>query len=197
MDYKDFNDYELIYYIKDGSEDANNIMIKKYEPLIYKIASKMLPLCKYNGLEINDLIQEGMIGLNHAIEKYIEQKDILFYTYAKKCIERKIISAVISSNRNKNKILNESISYDDDNNLILNGVKDLKLNPEQVIIDTELEEETITKIKSTLTDFEIQVFDLLIAGFNYKEIAILLDKNEKSIDNAIQRVKSKIKKIIK
>ena len=114
MDYKDYNDYELIEYINEGNEDANNILIKKYEPLIIKIATKMLPYCKNNGLEKNDLIQEGMIGLSHALDRYQEQKDTLFYTYAKTCIERKIISVVIGSNRNKNKILNESISYDDE-----------------------------------------------------------------------------------
>ena len=69
MEYKDFNDYELLDYIAEGNEDANNIIIKKYEPLINKIAVKMLSFCKNNGLEKNDLIQEGMIGLNHAIER--------------------------------------------------------------------------------------------------------------------------------
>ena len=129
MDYKDFNDYELLNYIAEGNEDANNIIIKKYEPLIIKIAIKMLPYCKNNGLDKNDLIQEGMIGLNHAIDKYHEMEDTLFYTYAKKCIERKIISVVIASNRNKNKILNESISYDDEENLLLKFIKDTNPNP--------------------------------------------------------------------
>ena len=78
MEYKDFNDYELLNYIQEGNEDANNIIIKKYEPLINKIAMKMLPYCKNNGLEKSDLVQEGMIGLNHAIERYHEQKDVLF-----------------------------------------------------------------------------------------------------------------------
>ena len=104
MEYRDFNDYELVYYIHEGNEDANNILIKKYEPLINKIAHRMLPYCKNSGLEIEDLVQEGMIGLNHAIEKYQEQENTLFYTYAKKCIERKIISVVVASNRSKNKV---------------------------------------------------------------------------------------------
>lgn len=197
MEYKDFNDYELLNYIAEGNEDANNIIIKKYEPLINKIATKMLSYCKSNGLEKSDLMQEGMIGLNHAIDRYQEKEGTLFYTYAKKCIERKIISVVISANRNKNKILNESISYDDDENLLLKFIKSQTPSPEEEILNLELEEDLLLKIKSILTDFEGQVFSLYIVGFNYKEIAQILEKDQKSIDNAIQRIKSKIKKTLK
>ena len=197
MQYKDYNDYELLNYIAEGNEDANNILIKKYEPLINKISVKMLPYCKNNGLDINDLIQEGMIGLNHAVEKYQEMENILFYTYAKTCIERKIISVVIKSNRAKNKILNESISYDDDENLLIKFIKSENPGPEEQLINLEIEEALVSKIKTKLTDFEDQVFELLISGFKYKEIASILDKDEKSIDNAIQRIKNKIKNINK
>ena len=196
MEYKDFNDYELLSYIREGNEEANNILIKKYEPLINKIATKMLSYCKNNGLDKSDLIQEGMIGLNHAIDRYQEQENILFYTYAKTCIERKIISVVISSNRNKNKILNESISYDDEEHLLLKFIKDSNPNPEETVIGIEKEKNLLSKIEDNLTDLEQQVFELLISGFKYKEIAEILEKDEKSIDNAIQRLKAKIKKII-
>ncbi len=197
MDYKDYNDYELIEYINEGNEDANNILIKKYEPLIIKIATKMLPYCKNNGLEKNDLIQEGMIGLSHALDRYQEQKDTLFYTYAKTCIERKIISVVIGSNRNKNKILNESISYDDEENLLLKFISDTNQTPEEAVLNVAIEEDLVNRINKVLTDLEQQVFTLLINGFKYKEIAEILDKDQKSIDNAIQRIKNKIKKELK
>ncbi len=197
MDYKDYNDYELIEYINEGNEEANNILIKKYEPLIIKIATKMLPYCKNNGLEKNDLIQEGMIGLSHALDRYQEQKDTLFYTYAKTCIERKIISVVIGSNRNKNKILNESISYDDEENLLLKFISDTNQTPEEAVLNVAIEEDLVSRINKVLTDLEQQVFTLLINGFKYKEIAEILDKDQKSIDNAIQRIKNKIKKELK
>ncbi len=197
MDYKDYNDYELIEYINEGNEEANNILIKKYEPLIIKIATKMLPYCKNNGLEKNDLIQEGMIGLSHALDRYQEQKDTLFYTYAKTCIERKIISVVIGSNRNKNKILNESISYDNEENLLLKFISDTKQTPEEAVLNVAIEEDLVNRINEVLTDLEQQVFTLLINGFKYKEIAEILDKDQKSIDNAIQRIKTKIKRDLK
>ena len=194
MEYRDFNDYELVSYIHEGNEDANNILIKKYEPLINKIALKMLPYCRSNGLELADLVQEGMIGLNHAIDKYQEQENILFYTYAKKCIERKIISVVITSNRSKNKILNESVSYDDEENKIIKYLQDSNPSPLEEVMDLEIQENLLSKVKNNLTEFEEQVFELHISGFKYKEIAGMLDKTPKSIDNTIQRIKTKIKK---
>lgn len=194
MEYKDFNDYELVYYIHEGNEDANNILIKKYEPLINKVALRMLPYCKSNGLELEDLVQEGMIGLNHAIERYQEQEDTLFYTYAKTCIERKIISVVLSSNRNKNKILNESVSYDDEENLIIKYLQDKNPSPLEEMVNIEIEKNLLKKFKENLTDFEEQVFELHISGFKYREIAKILDKTPKSIDNTIQRIKTKLKK---
>lgn len=197
MEYKDYNDNELISYIAEGNEDANNLLIEKYKPLITKISTKMLPYCESNGLELSDLIQEGMIGLNHAIEKYHEQENVLFYTYAKKCIERKILSVVVRSNAGKNKALNESISYDDDETKLLKVLKDSTPSPEEAIVDLELEQEMIDKINDELTDFESEVFSLYISGFKYDEIALALDKDKKSIDNAIQRIKLKIKKVLK
>ena len=194
MEYRDFNDYELVYYVHDGNEDANNILIKKYEPLINKVAIKMLPYCKGNGLELEDLVQEGMIGLNHAIERYKEQEDILFFTYAKKCIERKIISVVVGSNRNKNKVLNESVSYDNDENQIIKYLQDKNPSPLEEVVNIEKEEDLLKEFKKNLTDFEKQVFELHISGFKYKEIAEILDRTPKSIDNTIQRIKTKLKK---
>ena len=196
MEYKDYNDNELISYIAEGNEDANNLLIEKYKPLITKVATKMLPYCESNGYDLNDLIQEGMIGLNHAIDRYHEQKDVLFYTYAKLCIERKIISVVIGSNRGKNKVLNESISYDDEETNLLSILKDSTPSPEEVMIDLELEKDLNDKIKGELTDFENQVFQLLVSGFLTQEIADMLDKDKKSIENAIQRIRIKIKKVL-
>lgn len=197
MDYKTLNDYELISYINESNEDANNLLIKKYEPLIVKIANKMIISCPNAGLDLNDLIQEGRIGLNHAISYFDSEKDITFYTYAKKCIERKMISVIVATKRLKHKALNESISYDIDSEdyNFENLLKDDSSNPENIIIDSDNESILIDKINSHLTDFEKQVFDLLIANFNYKEIAIMLEKDKKQVDNAIQRIKNKVKLI--
>lgn len=197
MDYKTLNDYELISYINESNEEANNILIKKYEPLLAKIANKMINYCPNSGLDLNDLIQEGRIGLNHAISYFNEQKDITFYTYAKKCIERRIISVVTATKRLKHKALNESISYDIDSEEFNFDkiLKDEKSNPENILFDITEQEDLTNKIKEKLTEFEEQVFSLMMLSFNYKEIAVMLEKDPKQIDNAIQRIKLKVKKI--
>jgi len=92
MNYKDYNDYELINYIRENSEEANEILFEKYKPMIVNLATKMVNYSPNLGLEINDLIQEGMLGLNTAINSFDENDETSFYTYAKTCIERKIIS---------------------------------------------------------------------------------------------------------
>ena len=198
MVYSDLNDNELIYYINDNNEEANNLLIKKYEPLIISIVNRMMKSCPYLGLEKSDMIQEGMIGLNHAIGYYNEQKDITFYTYAKTCVERRLISVIVSAQRQKHKNLNESVSFDtEDDGTIEMFLKDESTNPEKIVMSKESSKEIIDLIKEKLTDFENQVFDLMISYFNYKEIADMLDKEPKQVDNAIQRIKIKVKNIIK
>jgi RNA polymerase sporulation-specific sigma factor len=198
MDYSDLNDYELISYINENNEDANNIIIKKYEPLINSIATRMIKTCPYLGIDKSDLVQEGMIALNHAIGYFNEQKDITFYTYVKTCIERRLISTITSAQRLKHKNLNESLSFDTDEEGTLDFfLKDETTNPERIVINEESNNEKINLIKEKLTDLENQVFDLLLSSFTYKEIAEILDKEPKQIDNAIQRIKVKVKEVIK
>ncbi len=198
MDYADLNDYELISYINENSEEANNIILKKYEPLINSIVNRMMKYCPYLGLEKSDLVQEGLIGLNHAIGYFNEQKDITFYTYAKTCIERRLISVIISAKRLKHKNLNESISFDSESEGTLDFLlKDDSTNPERIVLNEEINNELIELVEKRLTDFEKQVFDLMLSYFTYKEIAEMLDKEPKQIDNAIQRIKVKVKDALK
>lgn len=196
MKYTDYNDNELLSFVYENSEEANEILFKKYEPLIVSIATKMIKYCSSSGFEVSDLVQEGMVALNIAINRYKENKDVTFYTFAKTCIERRLLSIVISTKRLKNKALNESLSIENDESynyfseFILSSKED---NPETKMINSEIEKELISSIKNSLTDFEFRVFELKINGFNYKEIASILDKDSKSIDNALQRIKNKIK----
>jgi len=201
VNYREFNDYEILNYINENNEEAMEIIYEKYKPLITKIATSMYKkYCKNTGLDTNDLMQEGMLALNKAINSYQENKDVLFYTYAKKCIERKIISTVICANRQKHKVLNESISFeiDLDNNTNLEAfLGDSKNNPEKIIVSNESSKEFLDDIKKSLTDIEVQVLQLKLDGFDYKEIAQIVGKDVKAVDNTIQRIRNKIKKIMK
>ncbi len=202
MQYKEYNDNELIYYVRENNEEANHIIFKKYEPLILSIAKKMYPYCRYNGLELSDLMQEGMLGLNLAILHYEEKKDNLFYTFARKCIERKMISLVISSRRQKHKILNESLSLEfsleeDQLGTLESILSDQKTNPEKLLLDSTREAELVKKMREILTENEERVFELKLAGFHYKEIASIIDKSPKSVDNAIQRIRMKCRNVLK
>lgn len=196
MNYKDFNDFELLDNIYSLNEDANEILLYKYRPLIVNIAKKMIKYCS-GGVDLNDLVQEGMLGLNEAINSFRDDKEANFGTYAKLCIERKMMSIVKSTRTYKNKILNESVSLEDE--IELNHEKFLADNtnePFEMISEHEYEKKVLKKLDLELTDFEKQVFELKKNGFDYKEIADMLDKEAKAIDNAIQRIKIKLKKII-
>ncbi len=196
MVYQDLNDYEILSYIEENDEEAKNIMIKKYEPLIISIANKMISYAPNAGLELSDLIQEGMIGFDHAMEYFNEKKSVKFYTYAKTCIERSMISFIVASKRLKHKALNDSLSYDNtdmEDTSFEYLLKDNRHNPEMIVIHDLEEENLMNLIRNKLTDFETQVFELMLSSFTYREIAKILDKDRKQVDNAIQRIKAKAK----
>ena len=197
MNYKEFNDYELLEHIYNCNEDANEILIYKYRPLTINIAKKLIKYCN-GGIDLNDLIQEGLVGLNEAINSFREDKETNFGTYAKLCIERRMYSLVKSTRTYKNKILNESISLEDDEeNNIDKFLVDNTNNPSDMVEEYDYQEKILEELKGQLTDLELQVFELKKNYFDYKEIAEILEKEPKAIDNTIQRIKIKLKKIMK
>ena len=194
----EYNDNELLYYVSENNEEASELLYKKYEPLIKKEAKKLYKYVKSNGVEISDLMQEGMLGLNNAINYFSESKETLFYTYALTCIKRKTIDYVIASNRQKNKVLNNSIGieYDDDEKDLYYLAPDKSSEPENLLLSIEREKEIIEIAKEELSDLEYQIFELRINGFNHNEITEILDIDYKAVDNAIQRIKNKMKKAV-
>ena len=196
MNYKDFNDYELLDHIHSCNEDANEIMIYKYRPLTVNLAKKLIKYCN-GGIDLNDLIQEGLVGLNEAINSFREDKETNFGTYAKLCIERRMYSLVKSTRTYKNKILNESISLEDEEETNIDRfLIDNSNNPSDMVEENDYQENILIELSKQLTDLEKQVFELKKNDFNYKEIAEILDKDPKVIDNTIQRIKTKLKKIL-
>lgn len=202
MEYRNFNDYELLSYIGEANEEAVEILYKKYEPLITSIAKKMYrQIENRSGLELSDLIQEGMVGLSFAIHHYDDNNGAMFFTYARTCIERKIISTIVGTQRLKHRPLNESISYNVENadkelidfDLLLS---DNTLNPEVMLISNEEEIELQKNLDHILSAEEMQILELKVNGLTYQEIADLLDITKKRVGNVMQRIRKKIKKII-
>ncbi len=192
----EYNDYELVALAKEHHEDATNILYQKYDPLIKSNAVKLYKKLKGSSIELSDLIQEGMIALEEAILNYNEKDETIFYTFAKLCIERKMNSFATHLTRSKHRILNEAISYDallDKGQDLLNYIYEEKDNPEVGILSKEQQQDLYSQILSNTSTFEREVLKLKVQGLNYKEIADILKKDPKTIDNALSRIKAKLK----
>ena len=194
-------DEEIINKIKVGDKSALNYLMDKYKELVNMKVSKYYII----GAEKEDIVQEGMIGLYKAIKSYSEDKNTSFKSFANMCIERQLITAIKTSNRQKHMPLNSYLSlntaaYDDEDNTELmdifnnNTVED----PLETITKKEYYKTVENVIDKSLSDFEKQVLVRFMKGESYVDIANKLDAPVKSIDNAIQRIRKKaIKNILK
>ena len=155
------------------------------------------------GADREDLVQEGMIGLYKAIRDYKSEKQASFRSFAELCITRQIITAIKTATRQKHKPLNSYVSlskpvYDEESDRtvldVVMAARDNGVNPEEIMIDKEEYQNMEDKIKKMLSGLEREVLDLYLAGKTYQQIAQILQKPPKSIDNALQRVKNKLGK---
>lgn len=194
--YDDSTDEELIIRLRDGDRRIIDFIMNKYKELVRNKAKKMFIL----GADNDDLIQEGMIGLFAAITDYDPGRDASFYTFADLCITRKMYTAIQAAGRKKNLPLNSYISLcvdNDDTSTPLDlVVRDTVYNPEEHIIDMEAVQILEDKMGKELSSFERQVLELHIIGMGYVDIARILSKDSKSVDNALSRIKTKVKKIV-
>ena len=199
MDYKELNDNELIYMCYENNEEAENILIDKYKNCILTILKGFLKEYNIIGIEVADLYQEGLIGLMHAIKTFNKEKDVTFYTYANTCIRSNIISAMRQTFRMKNRILNNSCSLDklieDTNHSYYELFKDESNEPNMVLIKEEEKRELISSIKKRLSKGELVIFELKLNGLNNSEIADLLNKDKKYVENTMFRINKKYKEM--
>lgn len=198
-DFEQAADEELIVRLRDGEKQITDYIMEKYKNLVRSKAGSMYIL----GADRDDLIQEGMIGLFKAIRDYDSGRDASFFTFAELCISRQMYSAVQAAGRMKHIPLNTYISlygngagHGEEEDGILSILADHGLNPEDFVIDRENVEQLEKRMEQELSGFEKQVLDLYITGMSYSQIARVLGRDEKSTDNALQRVKGKIKKMI-
>ena len=146
------------------------------------------------GGDNDDLIQEGMIGLFKADRDYQPEKEASFQTFARICVDRQIYNAIQNSNRQKHQPLNSYISLSQEDGENEEHLPDMWVeNPESIIIDQENVRDLEQEITCTLSPMENQVLDYYLDGNGYTEIAKIMGKTPKSIDNALQRIRGKIK----
>lgn len=198
-DYKAYSDEELILCLRDGDDRVMDYIMEKYKGLVRSKAKSMYLL----GSDGEDLIQEGMIGLFKAVRDYDAGRDASFYTFADLCVSRQMYTAVQASARKKHAPLNRYISLSGGEN----GGSDEKehafelpdaweKSPEELFIDRENVERLQKMIEKELSNFEKQVLDLYMTGMGYVQIAKVLGRDEKSTDNALQRIKGKLRKAL-
>ena len=190
-------DEELVVLSKSGNSDATDILIEKYKSLV-KSRSRTYFLI---GADKEDIIQEGMIGLYKAIRDYDIDKPASFRGFAEICITRQIITAIKTATRQKHLPLNTYISlnqpaYEEESERMMIDMLAEKesFNPEEIMISKERFSNMMDKMVEVLSKFELQVLNLFLSGKSYSEIAKKLSKTEKSIDNALQRIKKKVEK---
>ena len=200
-EWESLTDEELIERFCGGEQMIMDHLLEKYKKLVKNKAKSMYIL----GADSEDLIQEGMIGLFKAIRNYDFGRDASFYTFAELCISRQMYSAIRASKSQKQMSLNTYISlntmpFDSDGpeNMTLADVMSSgeSGDPEELFLDKERVEYLERKIEEELSDFEKQVLDLYLTGMSYSQIAKVLGRDDKSTDNALQRLKAKKRRLL-
>lgn len=202
--YGQCSDEELILRLRDGEENITDYIMDKYKNLVRSKAKSMYIL----GADREDLIQEGMIGLFKAVRDYDTGRDASFFTFADLCVSRQMYTAVQAAGRQKHAPLNTYISLyanasendgtekGEEWELIDSLISQAVRNPEELLIDKENVEHLERAMEKELSAFEKQVLDLYLTGMKYSQIAKVLGRDDKSTDNALQRMKAKLKKAI-
>ena len=192
-------DEEIAMMAKEGNDEALEYLLCKYKNFVKSKAKSYFLI----GADKEDIYQEGMIGLFKAIRDFKGDKLASFKVFAELCITRQIITAVKTATRQKHIPLNTYISlnkpiYDEESDrTLLDILSSIKVSdPEELIIDREEMKNIENRIEEVLSNLEMEVLNSYLDGKSYQEIASDLDRQAKSIDNALQRVKRKLEKCL-
>ncbi len=201
MSYEDISDNELIGMVHEASEEAKDLLFEKYHYIIDIEVKKYANMAKILGYDQHDLIQDALVGFSDAINSYREDREASLASFITLCVDRKLQVSIIKAGRLKNKLINESLSLEHIYSSYASPLMDLlsdnsENDPLENILKEETFQELLQSIRNILSDSEYEVYSLMINGLKYDEIATLLDKNLKQVDNTIQRVRNKIKKLL-
>ncbi len=201
MNYEEYSDGELYSLICESDEDAKDLLFVKYKYIIDIVIKKYAFSAMKYGFEYKDLYQEALVGFSDALQSYQEDKNSSMATFITLCVDRRLQNTIRKAGRVKNKVLLESLSldhvYEEYNIPLREVISDNNLHdPLTNITKDEEFDELLEFIEKSLSSSEYEVYKLLIAGLSYNEIAKILGKSPKQIDNAIQRIKNKVKEIL-
>ena len=194
--YEDLSDDDLIALSREQDSRATGTLMSRYKGMVRSRARSMFIL----GGDSEDLIQEGMIGLYNAIRDYSPDRNASFRTFAELCITRQVLTAIKAATRTKHKPLNDYVSFsseagESDGISLEDQIEDdSPTDPEEIVIESESFRQLMGRISSFLSSYENKVLKLYLDGHSYSSIAETLGKPPKSIDNALQRIKSKLEK---
>jgi RNA polymerase sporulation-specific sigma factor len=193
--YRALSDEEIVRLAQNGDKSASEFITAKYLPYVRNKSRAYFLV----GGEVEDIMQEGLIGLYEAIKDFSDGRQASFKTFMDICVTRQIMTALKAASRQKHIPLNTYVSlnkpvYVEDTNksyqdMLVTSKTD---DPESLYIDGEKTEEISKEIRNSLSDFEYRVLRLYLQGVSYLKIANVLNKEEKAIDNAIQRIRKKL-----
>lgn len=190
--YEGIPDERLILRLRSGETGIEDYLLEKYKKTVRSLARELY----LAGGDREDLLQEGMLGLFKAIRDYNPDENASFRTYASLLISRQMYTAVLSAGRKKHRPLNSSISISE----LQESQKDAELgaadSPENILIDFENARSLREEIDQTLSGMEREVLDCYLDGMDYHQIAEKMSRSPKSIDNAIQRIRGKVQRIV-
>ena len=190
MNYKKYNDYELIYMIRENDDFSQNILYEKYQPIIKKFATDFYMRYKSSGYDYEDFLQEATIGFQKALFSFDDTRENLFYSFAVLCIQRRLLSfcRMFMSDKYKN-VFFDTISIDDISCI------DNRNNMDSIFDEKEMEK----LLKSIIFDLSWEegiVFELRLNGFQYLEISKLLDISCRKVGVILKSVRNVVRKRI-
>ena len=192
-----YPDSELTYHLNDNNEIAQDLLYEKYKFIIYSILNKYRRVFLANNIDFEEAKQEANLAFCYAIYHYDERKEAGLNTFITLCVERKIRSFIKKHETLKNRVQKETISFETKNDEldIENMIGDETYEPLKTVANIDMLKYLNNEVKTLLSKNELDVYNLLIQGYNYQEIAVYLNKTPKQIDNTIQRIRKKLQSL--